>query len=151
MWASLKRNSDQITAIASIAGVIGILLTFWQVWTASDQLRASNEYGIRKDLREVIAAAFDGGLKTECLRDLTICSNEDKDKTKRGVGLVFNFHQSVFGQAKAGGISRAFAKEMSKDFCSWFKSELVRNYWDAQASAKLYDENRIAMRKEWCG
>ncbi len=150
MWACLKRNSDQITALASIAGVVGILLTFWQVWTASDQLRSSNEYGIRKDLREVVATAFEGGMNSDCLRNLSNCSNEDQTKTKRGVGLVFNFHQSVFGQAKAGGISKQFEKEMARDFCSWFQSELVRNYWDAQVKAGSYDENRVAMRKEWC-
>ena len=155
-------NKDIISGIASVVGIlvaiIGFIVMIYQIKQAGNQikettsqLQAANEYTIRKDLRELVQKARSEYIFVECLKnDAENCTDENRRDTKFGIGLIFNFHNSVYLQAKAHGISDEFGAQMARDFCNWFKSDFVREYWNSQVQSGRYGDERKKMREEWC-
>ena len=117
---------------------------------ATRQLQSSNEYNIRKDLRELVQNVRANHFKDSCLRSAPDCDPAAQASTDFGLGLLFNFHHSVFLQSEAHGISEQFQKQMARDFCGWFNLAVAKDLWDRQTKAGNYDSERQRMRREWC-
>lgn len=153
MWTWVSKKADSIVALSTVVGlfvsVAGFGLTFWQLRQTTLQLQYSNEYSIRKDLRELIQEIAPK-LRLECLAVPTDCDERQTMDTMQSLGLLFNFHQSVYRQSKASGISPAFKAQMADDFCQSFDRSEVSRFWETQVSAGHYKDERIAMRSEWC-
>lgn len=153
MWKWISRESNAIVAVATVVGIFvtvaGFCLTIWQLQQTTDQLRASNEYTIRKDLRELIQQIAPK-LRLECLSGPTDCDQRQTKDATQSLGLLFNFYQSVYRQAQASGISPAFKAQMADDFCQSFERQEVSAFWDAQVAAGQYKDERIKMRSAWC-
>lgn len=154
MLTFIERHKDSISSAAAICSIIvaivGFGLTIWQINKATRQLQSSNEYNIRKDLRELVQKVRTEYISTTCLKNGATCSIEDKRKNDFGIGLIFNLHHSIYLQSEAHGISKKFRFQMAKDFCSWFKLPAANELWNAQVEQGNYDSDRVRMKKEWC-
>lgn len=153
MWKWISREANAIVAVATVVGILvtvsGFCLTIWQLQQATSQLRASNEYAIRKDLRELVQEIAPK-MRIVCLANSTDCEQHEVIEAKQSLGLLFNFYQSAYRQAKASGISPTFKAQMADDFCQSFERPEVSAFWDAQVAAGQYKDERIEMRSAWC-
>jgi hypothetical protein len=154
MWAWITREANPIMAVAAVLGLfatcVGFGFTYYQLHQATNQLQAGNEYTIRKDLRDLVSETIPK-LKLQCLEVGSVCSADDVTATKQSLGLLFNFHQSVYRQASASGISETFKKQMASDFCQAFKRPTIEKFWEEQIASGNYDLERQEMRDKWCG
>lgn len=154
LWHFISREADAVAALAAIVGVVvtvlGFGLTWYQLQKTTDQLQSSNEYEIRRDLRELVSEMAKTA-KMECLRAELKCEAAELKPLNQQLGLLFNFFHSVYRQTKASGVSRTFEDQMSEDFCLWFSSSYVVDFWDRQVLLGYYKAERIEMRRIWCG
>lgn len=153
MWKWISQEANAIVAVATVAGIFvtvaGFGLTICQLRQATNQLQASNEYAIRKDLRELVQEIAPK-MRIVCLAASTTCEQHEVIEAKQSLGLLFNFYQSVYRQAEASGISPIFKAQMADDFCQSFERPEVLAFWDAQVAAQQYKDERIKMRSAWC-
>ncbi|WP_147412766.1 hypothetical protein [Rhizobium sp. AG855] len=153
MWTWIAREAEAIVAIATVLGlvvtVVGFGLTISQLQQTTKQLQAANEYQIRKDLRDLVQV-IGPKMRTDCIADTSTCEKQQVLDSKQSIGLLFNFYQSVYRQAKASGISAVFRSQMADDFCQSFERPEIAAFWDAQVAAKHYKAERVEMRAEWC-
>lgn len=154
MWAWLDTNANAVMAISAViavvASVIGFGFTIYQLRQATNQLQSSNEYEIRKDLRDIVQVVLDGEFDPKCLAASSECSPATTKSSKKAMGLVFNFHHSVYRQTLAAGVSRGFESQMAEDFCNWLKNKDVADFWTHQIESGAYVAERKEMRSKWC-
>ena len=71
MWSWLNANANPVMAVAAIVAVlftgVGFGLTYYQLVQATKQLQSTNEYEIRKDLREIVGTVLTGEFDLNCL------------------------------------------------------------------------------------
>ena len=111
-----QRNETTISAIASSLTAIGIIVailalavTFYQLDTTADNIKASTVYTIGKDGRE-IAQQF--------------------KKKNVGVGYLFNYIHAAWHQKRLGTLDDRLWKPIENEICAFLKHEqTVERYW----------------------
>jgi hypothetical protein len=141
---------DTITALAFVAGLVGLAVTISQIHNTNVTLQATNAYTIQKDARELVTKLQED----QPFREYVLENDPNKhypestiDQARRDIGRLLNFYLSVYRQRKAGGISSLLSDSFAKDFCQTVKIPIIWEYWKTQ----LKDNPEHAELKDaWC-
>jgi hypothetical protein len=141
---------DTISALAFIAGLIGLGVTISQIHNTNVTLQATNAYAIQKDARDLVSE-----LQNDvAFREYVLENDPNKQyaastvtEAKRDVGRLLNFYLSVYRQYKAGGISSLLAESFGKDFCGVMKNPIITGYWKANLETS---PEHAELKHAWC-
>ncbi|MER9416706.1 hypothetical protein NKI95_12100 [Mesorhizobium sp. M0306] len=148
----LKKNTDQITSAAAIAGVLVAGVGFWVTWYQLSEttaaLKASNTYTIQNDGRELLDVVQGRGY----VRDLLAGTLKPEDQTnaKFDIWKMLNFYLSVYRQSQADGITDEFRRAYVRDFCGFVALPGINAAWKEMIAEKSLNEQQINMREDWC-
>lgn len=148
VWNWLKGNSDPVIAIgtflqlvALVVGVITLVLTKRQIEDAHDALRASTEFQIQRDGRELLSAlpptTFQYIYRNQPL------SGENQLEANIKIVEILNYYAAISRQGSAGVLDPEFWGATRREFCFFIGHPNVKAIWDAGVKATAYPQQLV--------
>ena len=156
--AFLVAKKEEISTLANLASIVGILLTVGALVFAGYQLQLTNVqleagkkaleaqtvFNIQGDGRELLRALFEDQDFENYL--YTFDSNKTFDdkiviESNNKIRVLLQFYSTVFNQKRAGAISEKFWGPFGTEICNFARLPAVREYWGKASSASSFSSD----------